>query len=762
MLNWAGDRDEAVAALRLVMQCLATRPVPPDADTLTHINGLAKPLPDGELRAWLDRLATNFPGSTAPKVALCDHLLADEPAAALPIAEALVAHEPWLAAHHLRLARCLRTLNRRADERAALQALLQIDPSCGQAHVEIGESLERKAGCRRRWRPSNAVCSSPPAMPCCTAWSPTPRWRIGDSERALAAVARAFELDPSYAWAFDARIRWLGELGRAEEALALAEAQVQANPRWATGHDLHARALAAVGRHDERIAALQRALSLSPRLGSTRIVLLDALIEVRRLDEARAVIAAGRELHGDDPAMALREAMITRSTGRASEARGELRALLTRHPDYAPGWVRLLTWCEEEGLGDEILALHAEPPEALRTHPVLYGYAADVFKHRGDTAAAERALTTALQHDQGYAWARDELCQLLLARDAHDRVLELLPDHTEPSRLVAHHAAMVARAAAGLGRETLAKDAFARLLRDDTLRGLAIGEVDAVLRRKWPRRHERDTAALVRAATDDTAVVLNYLRVLRCRDDLSTFFRRLGEPTRASSRRSASSRSRRWSTTPAGAARCRASRAGCASTCAGPVRDTRAAGTWMHALTQDPDCQPELLRLFANDWRRPDVEGWMLANLAGALVDQRHFDEAVAVSEHALEHVPHDHSFWWHRRYLAEAALERGDLDRARELSEMQVTLYRGVHLSVFQIDLLARLRQTPYARRGRLLRSALPELFRRYDAAVADNDATPKSLFTRRLLRACPGPTTLLFGAGAAGRRLLRTVLGC
>lgn len=762
MLNWAGDRDEAVAALRLVMQCLATRPVPPDADTLTHVNGLAKPLPDGELRAWLDRLATNFPGSTAPKVALCDHLLADEPAAALPIAEALVAQEPWLAAHHLRLARCLRTLNRRADERAALQALLQIDPSCGQAHVEIGESLEQEGRLPAALAAFERGLQHSPGHAVLHGMVADAAWRIGDSERALTAVARAFELDPSYAWAADARIRWLGELGRAEEALALAEAQVQANPRWATGHDLHARALAAVGRHDERIAALQRALALSPRLGSTRIVLLDALLEVRRLDEARAVIAAGRELHGDDPALALREAMIARTTGRASEARGELRALLERHPDYAPGWVRLLNWCEEEGLGDEILALHAAPPEALRTHPVLYGYAADVFKQRGDTAAAERALTTALEHDQGYGWARDELCQLLLARDAHDRVLELLPDHTEPSRLVAHHAAMVAKAAAGLGREALAKDAFARLLRDDTLRGLAIGEVDAVLRRKWPRRHERDTAALVRAATDDTAVVLNYLRVLRCRDDLSGFFGRLSEAVAGLTAAVGEypvallvNDARRRGPMPGLARWVRRH-------LRGPVRDTRAAGAWMHALTQDPDCQPELLRLFANDWRRPDIEGWMLANLAGALVDQRRFDEAVAVSEHALEHVPHDHSFWWHRRYLAEAALERGELDRARELSEMQVTLYRGVHLSVYQIDLLARLRQTPYARRGRLLRSALPELFRRYDAAVADDDATPKSLFTRRLLRACPGPTTLLFGAGKAGRRLLRAVLRC
>ena len=165
---------------------------------------------------------------------------------------------------------------------------------------------------------------------------------------------------------------------------------------------------------------------------------------------------------------------------------------------------------------------------------------------------------------------------------------------------------------------------------------------------------------------------------------------------------------------------------------------------------------------FTSLWRRPDVEGWMLANLAEALASQRRYAEVSEICTHALEHVPHDHSFWWHRRYLAEVALSEGRWAQARSLCEMSIDQYHGVRLAVHQIDLVAELHMTSWWRRWRVFRLRLREMFRRYDAACREAPSKrPSSLHPLWLLRANPGPLALLLLCGRPGARLLRMLYG-
>jgi tetratricopeptide (TPR) repeat protein len=707
-------------------------------------------MPKAEVDAWFDALAAAFPGTSVVSVGRCEAKLRSDPAAALPLAAALVTAERWRIDHHLRMARCLRAGNRRADERAALEALLAVDPACAQAYVELGESFDQEGRLPQAVATFERGLARAPGNAILHGMLADALWRLAQRERALSCVSRACELDPSYAWAFEARVLWLGELGRHDDALALTAKMVSDDPHWSVSHDLRARALGEIGRHEERIVSLQQALALSPRLGATRTMLLDALIELKRLDEARAVIDEGKALLGDEPRLLLREVELVRTGGRIDEAREMLRALLRRHADFGQGWRRLLAYCEEEGRADDILDLHRDPPPALRDDPVLYGYAGAVLRERGDAVGAERAFERALAIDQSYTWARDQLCEVLLERRQSRRVLELLPDHDTPERLDWQHARFVAEAAARLGRADVARRAFLRLLRDDTARQrMVLGELDALLRSRHGKDHELALRQAVGEARDDASVAFNWLRILAARRDWREFWRGLDETHARITPKAGLLPLAKLLNDVRSAMSLPGLAPWVARKLRPPIRDTRAAGQLLHALAFDADCAAEMIRLFGDDWRRPDVEGWMLANLSGVLASAGRLDEATAVSRYALDELPHDHSYWWHRRDLAEVEFRRGRFAAARDGCATPPAEYASVRLDMHQIALAAELRLTPWWRRRRLLFRRLPETFRLLDASLAKKGQSTAQLRARWLFRGCPGLVTLLLMCG-------------
>ncbi|MBX3464131.1 MAG: hypothetical protein KF830_13235 [Planctomycetes bacterium] len=759
LVDWAPDPAQAAADVRAAMEFVAARPVPPEPLTLDTLRDVARAVPPDEFRAFLDRLERDFPSSPAAAVARCEFELALAPAAALPLAAALVERQPWLTGHRLRHAACLRAGNRRAEERKVLEQLLERDPTCAQAYVELGESLDGEGQLQKAMAVFERGIARVPGYAVLHGMVADAAWRLGARDRALASVARACELDRGYVWAFRTRARWLVELDRHGEALAVAEQLVAANPRWPAGHDLHADVLAALVRHDERVAALRRGLALSPRLGALRDRLVGALVELKRFDEARAAIDEGRALLGDEPRLLLQRAEIERTSGRIVEARQQLRALLARHADFREGWLRYLEWCEEEGRHADVLDLHGKPPSALRDDAVLFAYASTAFRRRGDREAAVHALERALELDPGYHWARDTLCELALEQGRPQRIWDLLPDHADPASLPFRRAVFVAKAAARQRRRDLARSAFARLLGDPEADGTSLAEVDALLRRHDRAAHDETVKALAAGADPTGPVARNHLRILAGRGDFASFWSGL------TALHAAAGPDRGDVLAAAVLADVR-QRSGAPGTSSwvrehvrGPVRDTGAMGDYLFALPKDEAGSREIVRLFGADWRRPDVQGWMLANLADALLTLRRFDDMVRVCRHALERVPHDHSFWWHRRFLADAELAAGRFDAARALCEMPLDAHRGVRLAAHQIDLLAELRTTPWWRRWRVLRRRGREMFRRYDAAVAEGRADPADLRPVELWRACPGLTTLLLDLGRPGRAIARAL---
>lgn len=670
LLRWAPDEAAAAADLRQCMQLLLARPVPPEASLLDWLVEHQRRLPPAEVDAFLQQLQQAFPDAPGPGAARVRHLREEHPEQALPVAEQLVARMPWVEEHWLLQANCLRRLNRRADDRALLQQLLQREPASARAWTEIGESFEqegRLADARATFERGLQLAPGSPVLHGCLA---DLLWRLGERDAALPLVRRAQELDRGYTWAFQAHVLWLSELDRHDEALQVAEQLVATNPRWGPAYELLALALRPLGRHEERLQALRQALAIEPRLGGARRRLVVALGELKRFAAAREVVREGLRLLGDDPELHLLDIGIDRTAGDLPGSRQRLRQLLERHAAFEQGWHRYLAYCDEEGDHQAILALMASPPACLDDSAPLRAYAADVHWQQGRRQQAEKLLREAMQLDPAYEYATDRLAALLLEQGRPKQLLHVLGEDADPEALPFHRAAMLARAAAMLRRGDLARACFRRLLREPDADGQMLGDTDRTLRQHLGRQHDRALRQLLRQEPPESELRQNHLRLLARRQQARPFLRGLTalfDALPPARREAVLSRALYHGRVLQGRGLARWVEAHFKP----PIRDVEAWGRLVYALNDTRQRSRVLLRLCGDDWRRPGVFGWMLANVAGAYHELGRYAEMAAVAEYALREVPHDHSYWWHRRYLAEAALRRGDLPRCLEFCEM-------------------------------------------------------------------------------------------
>lgn len=757
LFDWAPSAEVSAEDLRFALATLTQRPVPPDFDTLAGLLELLPTLPASEGAAFFAKLQEIHPNEVDHRSAHVEFVGRTDPARAAQLAAQLAAERPWLSGHALRHAKFLREMGQHEAERSVLTALLARDPGCAQAYVELGESFDVGGQPQQALRAFEQGLRQVPGYAVLHGMRADAAWRLGQREQALQAVARAAELDPDYRWAWSARCDWLIELDRHAEALALVERLVANRPRSDFTHELHASVLGRLGRHDERIAALERAVALRPRLGATRLRLIDALLELKRFDAAKAAIAAAQQVLGEQPDLAYRLANLERTAGNHDAARTMLREALERHPDFRDGWLRWMSWCEEEGRHRDILGVVANPPAVLADAGVLHGYAADAHLQLGDRKAAEAALRQALAKAPGYGWARLQLCNLLLERDAPAEVLELLGDHDNPDAQPFDSAALLARAAGQLGKNALASRAFARLLQQPDPDTKALGAVDKLLRKHMPRDHAANLESLHAAAEPKSVLLRNLARIEALRGDEKRFYATLGRIYESLGPEAgivvaaelfcslidvlASKGVAKW------LARNRPQQ----------ISDPETMGMLMRVL-YSPSGDALSVSMFLAHWRRPDLRGYMLANFAGSLRRLRRWDSMIEVAEFALRDLPHDHSIWWHRGFLAEAALRRRDYALARKLSVMPVSDFPGQRLTVYQIDLLAELSAAPWLQRYKILRRRIQELLERYDAALAadPNGTSPADLRRREILWLVPGPRALCLCAGKIGLNIL------
>ncbi|MBK9385484.1 MAG: C39 family peptidase [Planctomycetes bacterium] len=734
-LELAPDPDAADAVLRESLSRWLEAPRPPHQEALQLWLEHTQPhFDEEEIARGLAALRETFPGAREIRLAVAEQRLEKAPREALAEAEALALDLPGDTAAQLLRLRCLRKAQRYDEARAGLEQLLQQKPTSVDAHTLLGQCLEDQAelgAAREAYRrgigrvPSSSILQGYLADVC---------WKLDLNDEALAAVARAHELDRDYSWAWNAHVIWLTILERQEEALAIAEDCARTNPRWALAHQLLARAYRALGRNEEQIAALRTALEIQPRLGAERTRLLDSLIANQRYEEARAVAETGRKLLGDDEGLASTEARILRAQGELAASRAELRAALARHPEGESLWMLHLQWLEQEELFDEILATIAAAPPAIAELPALHAYAADARKQKGELDAAIAALRRALELAPDYHWARDRLAELCLEKGAYAEVPALLGEN--PSALPLPRASLVGRAAVELRRRELAQACFDRLLGAIDVEPAALRALDEALRKLDPIAQNRRLRELAQSGA--LAPRANALFLLGERRDRSRFLSGLTRLWRELPREHAERIVSRLCEDAARSIGRKVISRWIAEHLQQPVDDEPSLGRFAFALSHAEGYRA-MIRLFGKRWKRPGVESWMLANLSAAWLGLDMLEQAEKVSTYAVESLPRDHGIWWHQRTLAEIALRRGAPSRCLEILREPPASFAAELLRSRVLELRARLALTrSWLARRRLLAEQLPRLRAARPAArregVEREDSGGWAIF-----RACP-----------------------
>jgi serine/threonine protein kinase/tetratricopeptide (TPR) repeat protein len=208
------------------------------------------------------------------------------------------------------------------------------------------------------------------------------------SARALAAAAKAVELDPdngdTYCARAYARVVFQQDWAGAEDDFKRA---LELSPGSALVHDLYGRMCASLERFDEAIALLSRAHELDPL--TQRIDLATALLRAGRNQEAAAVAAraVAREPHDARLRATLGWGLFR--SGRASEGLTELELAATLMPSEEM-WLAQLGeaygLAGRTGKAREVLRQLEDPGRAIPASPYLLAY---VYTGLGDH---ERAL----------------------------------------------------------------------------------------------------------------------------------------------------------------------------------------------------------------------------------------------------------------------------------------------------------------------------------------------------------------------------------
>ncbi|MGE0142798.1 MAG: tetratricopeptide repeat protein [Planctomycetota bacterium] len=706
------------------------------------------------VRPLMDRFLARFPDAEDLRVESTRLLVDEDPKAALAAAAVLHAERPNDLDCGRLHTRCLAIDGQVHEQRTTLEALLRSHPSAPALWIELGESFERHGDLGAAIDVYRRGIDHAPGSAMLWGYLADAQWSLDRHEDAIAAVRRAIELDRSYTWAIRTAIGWLAHLGRHDDAVALADEIVRATPYWPAGRLGRAQALGLAGRHEEKLAELEAALRIDPRLGEARSELLQGLLEMRRFDRAREVARRGIESLGDRAELAEVEAQIAFREGRLDDAIAEQRNVLGRHPDHGPGWDTLWKWLGRDRRFDALLDAVAAAPAAIRDGAAGHNYRALALFGLERSAEGEAALRKALEKSPGHDWTRRRLADHLLEQDRPDEVIELLAQG-DVRELPSWQLTLVARAAAKCKRGDVPEAALRELLGRSEVDCDDLDAVATALREVDDRRLASVRGDFAEVRSPAVAVNLLHLHAL------------LGETAKFRAQFA-----RLWEVLDKGAAETRGAallanhRDRFATRQLGeladrhftsPVSTASAWGDLAYALSGRATA-PILTKLLGSDYRRPGLEGWMLANLASAQRQLERWEELAAVCRYALADLPHDHSSWWFERFLRETDLATGRDSAWRSdprLPSRELVAERARWLSQ---RLVASLRvATSRTERATIVRAQLPELLateadarRRQPSSLDGEELRAKEIWTLY-----PSIATWLLGGGAIRRRL-------
>jgi tetratricopeptide (TPR) repeat protein len=313
------------------------------------------------------------------------------------------------------------------DEEAlrAIRRALDLNPEWPTAWLELGRLLEE------RGRPAEAIEALRTAVKRVPLAGDVRLhlaellWRADARAEAWDLAAGAAEADPSLSSAWERLRAWAPTLHREEALVALAREVTRSRPgdpqSW-----LILGALLPPAAVDEELAAYDTAIARNPRAGEAYDLKAEALARLGRLNAAEAVIREGP--WGDTISAPLRGrlAWLKAARGNIVGAMADMSRILEENHDYPWGWERLADWAERTADVPTWLRASQELIRLSPRNPLGYCHAAAAEFRRENGTEAAALLTRALQLAPGHEYAaRTLLGYEWMRRDA--AALEALP-----------------------------------------------------------------------------------------------------------------------------------------------------------------------------------------------------------------------------------------------------------------------------------------------------------------------------------------------
>ncbi|WP_248965330.1 tetratricopeptide repeat protein [Sphaerisporangium perillae] len=172
---------------------------------------------------------------------------------------------------------------------------------------------------------------------------------LGRPEEALAALASAIAVDPSYPDYYLDRGNLLFRMGRPDAARADYETAIELSPPLPEGYYNRAQLLLATGDLDGAKADLDHVLELDPGYLDAYINRAGLLVQFGLDEQARADVTAGLVLAPGNPHLSCVLGQLEAAAGRHEEARAAFDAAVSGAPGLALAWANRATLRYETG-----------------------------------------------------------------------------------------------------------------------------------------------------------------------------------------------------------------------------------------------------------------------------------------------------------------------------------------------------------------------------------------------------------------------------
>lgn len=682
LLEACANIEERRAELAFVLEEMKRQVV--YGDSLLNYQRLARDTVEPEtLVAFLDEARGVRPDLWQAWVAcLRQHLALQQYDRARAVCDEALTRFPLLPRLHVESAEIARVTGNRAAERAALTEALRLNPGWSLVARKLADALEAEGDFTASRQVLESALRHSPADALLRGYLGYSLWQLGERDSAIAQFEQSAALDPDYDWAWRMFKERAAQEGRPNAAVELAR-------RLAAQRPGELRTWIAVARvaddPEEKLAALDRAIALSPLALDANERKLDLLIELQRYDEALALVDA--TAWGEQAPIVLRAkaCSVLAARGDMPAAIARMEKVLAADPNHLPGWELLADWQRER---EDWPAYLAAAREMLRLDPNdarTVGYYAHALSKAEPQTDIRPYLRRAQHLKPDYAYAGNKLFDLELeagALDAAESALRTLSAHVDNG--YTRWRGILLAAKRGDRETALGRFRQMWFLREDDIEPFN-DSVQVLVDAGWRRDAGRVIEELVFAADVNPHIGTHWVQHRAARHYPWRRFQGFGRvlATGAPGQHAAEALLRHYKD----GKKLRAMRRLLRRHSKEFARIDAIYGFVGYALMGNKLAR-DTAAWFA-DWRaHPNLESWMLHNLASALRDLGRDREAAEVSQQALTR-PRDHAFNEHNLWLAIDAAFAGDRAGAERflanVDEKEISDYRRFILRLAQ-----------------------------------------------------------------------------